>query len=219
VKPGNHDKEELLLAAVARGEEPPELAELDPAEREEARDWLATARALARFGQGERKARGSEPEPTRADVELARAFLRRQRVRRRRFPRSLALAAALVLLLGALFLLRQVREDARRPEPFLLGAATLELVEPVGEVESFGTFRWREVALPPGGTYRLVVEDAERELLRLDGLTRASHVLSAPERAELAAARTITWSVSARSGDDAGTVLAWGSTEASQRSP
>jgi len=223
--------QELLFSAADAGWDPdgPELAAAFGEDREaldEARDWLRTHAAYERLALDE-EALVEEiyREPVdEADRALAEEFFREHRPApavprlRTSFP-PWQLVAGLLLLIAAGF---WIADGPPTPGPtkeqgeLFLGSAPIEGLSPSGAGSSFERFHWNPLELPPGGSYRLVIEHQGREILRAGGLQEASWEATAAQRAELEACEEIDWRVYALGADRNGAPIAFGSAQASR---
>jgi hypothetical protein len=231
----NRAEEELLLHAADRDWDPegPELGAAYGDDRqglERARDWLRTRRAYTELAAGERELVQSvmRSEPTEKDAhdrEKVRAFFqsrtlqrpqRPARVLRLSFP-AWQMAAGLLVLIGAAVWVAGAGWEVARDDPLLLGNKGISDLEPSGPVRTFGEFRWSVFDLPPGGSYRLVVESAGSEILRIEGLSKASYTPTPDELAALDRCDEIAWRVYALTADARAAPLASGSASSSRR--
>lgn len=204
---------------VAAGELAPDAPELqallasDPAAREHAEQWLATADALTHLGRSEAAERAEERAPKSADLALAREFLRSRGERPRarwRKPLWLTLAAAAAFLL---WLLTRPTVDEEQ-EPLLLGQDGIELLAPEA---GWRAFHWRPRLAPPAlARYRLVLGSGQGELLRVEGLQQPVYRPSPEELTVLTAFDELHWRVMLVSGDGSESILAWGSAQSSR---
>jgi len=225
--------QELLLSAVEAGWDPdgPEIAAAFGEDHEalaEAREWLHTHAAYERLALDE-KALVEEVyrDPVdEADRALAEDFFREHRpasaVPRPRLHTSFPpwqLVAGLLLLIAAGFWIADGLPTSGPPQgeqELFLGSAPIGGLSPSGAGASFERFRWDPVELPPGGSYRLIVEHQGREILRAGGLKEASLETAPAQRAELEKCEEIEWRVYALGADRNGAPLAFGSAQASQ---
>ena len=228
--------EELLLSAADEGWDPdgPEIAAAfgDDAEGlAAARDWLRTHAAYDELADDEHAfveeiCRNPVDD---ADRNLVEGFFRERSEPRPEphlrpsFP-PWQLVAGLLLLIGAGFWIGSAAtETAPSPggdagdEGLFLGSAPLEGLAPAGPGSSFESFRWDPIELPPGGSYRVIVESQGREILRASGLKEASLEATPAQRAKLEACEEIDWRVYALGADTQGAPIAFGSATASRR--
>ncbi|MEW6742033.1 MAG: hypothetical protein AB1486_04670 [Planctomycetota bacterium] len=199
---GAHEILQRLVAGDLdpEGPEGRALLEGDAKLRAAYESLLALAARLDAAAAQEREVLSSvehQPQPGPPVRRILENIWSRQQRERRVFRLTLAAAAAVLLVLTTLALLHGLAKPERPPGAIELGGQSITCLAPLGEVRSYGTFRWRS-GLPPGYTYRLIITDASsgREVHRVEALSEPEWMPA--EALEASLPREILWTVQAR---------------------